>query len=226
MIRRNLPSHLSNSVITDTIPIRVETNLRQAVTMIIDRMEEEFSRRFASENTSVWSPMQCLLPTVSYASFLDPERLDTLFNYAMTIPIIRSKMLAGGFGKLDLVAECQVFRKVLERELENGSFKHDTRKEDVDMNKVCAFMMRNHAESAPVLTSLYRVAVTAGYASARVECLFSALTRVDAPQRRRQSTKRECNLTFIYFEKKTLLSLKFEDFLKRWESKPRRLSFK
>ena len=32
-------------------------------------------------------------------------------------------------------------------------------------------------------------------------------------------------LPFLYFERKTLMELKFEDFLKIWESKPRKLSF-
>ena len=73
--------------------------------------------------------------------------------------------------------------------------------------------------------ALYRVAATAGFAQARVESLFSALTKIDVPQRRRQSTKRETQLTFLYFESKTLMALKFEDFLKIWESKPRKLSF-
>ena len=94
----------------------------------------------------------------------------------MTIPDVKRKLAE--YRKLDLQSECKVFRKVLLRELENRSFDHETRKEDVDMNKVCAYMMKNHSISAPILTSLYHVAVTAGYASARVECLFSALSRV------------------------------------------------
>ena len=87
-------------------------------------------------------------------------------------------------------------------------------------------MVKAHIDCAPVLTMLYRVAATAGYASARVECLFSALTKVDAPQRRRQATKRESNLTFLHFERTTLMSLEFDDFVKVWDSKNRKLSFK
>ena len=221
----NLPSYLrDDSVITDIVPNRDDVNLRAVVAMTVDRMEEEFSRRFSSENTDVWSSMECLLPSASKESFLDSDSLEPLFDYAMTIPTIKSRMLSEALGKVDLRAECHVYRRVLGKELEKGSFKHATRN-DIDMNKVCAYMIRHHAESAPVLTILYRVAVTAGYASARVECLFSALAMVDAPQWRRQSTKRESNLTFLYFERKTLMSLKIEDFIKIWESKPRKLSF-
>ena len=38
--------------------------------------------------------------------------------------------------------------------------------------------------------------------SARCECVFSSLMKVDAPQRRRQITRRVTDLTFIYFERK------------------------
>lgn len=220
----NLPSYLRDSVITDFVPNRDNVNLRAVVTKCVDRMEEDFSRRFSSENTDVWSSMECLLPSWK-DEFMDSKRLEPLFKYAMTIPTIKTKMLSEGLSNIDLDAECRIYRRILRNEHEKGSFLHDTRK-DVDINKVCAFLVRNHKDSAPVLTILYRVAVTAGYASARVECLFSSLSKVDAPQRRNQTTKRESNLTFLYFERQTLMSLQFEDFLKIWESKPRKLSFK
>ena len=81
-------------------------------------------------------------------------------------------------------AECRVYRRILLKEYDKGVFLHENHKK-VDLNKVCAFMVKAHIDCAPVLTMLYRVAATAGYDSARVECLFSALTKVGAPQRRR-----------------------------------------
>ena len=81
-------------------------------------------------------------------------------------------------------AECRVYRRILLKEYDKGIFLHENHKK-VDLNKVCAFMMKAHIDCAPVLTMLYRVAATAGYDSAHVECLFSALTKVGAPQRRR-----------------------------------------
>ena len=115
-------------------------------------------------------------------------------------------------------AECRVYRRILLKEYDKGVFLHENHKK-VNLNKVCAFMVKAHIVCA-------RVAATAGYASARVECLFSALTKVDAPQRRRQATKRESNFTFLHFERTTLMSLEFDDFVKVWDSKNRKLSFK
>ena len=122
-------------------------------------------------------------------------------------------------------AECRIYRRILLKEYDKGVFLHENHKK-VDLNKVCAFMVKAHIDCAPVLTMLYPVAATAGYASARVECLFSALTKVAAPQRRRQATKRESNLTFLHFERTTLISLEFDDSVKVWDSKNRKLSFK
>ena len=143
----------------------------------------------------------------------------------MTIPTVKRSFLSETLGIVDLDAECRVYRRILLKEYDKGVFLHENHKK-VDLNKVCAFMVKAHIDCAPVLTMLYRVAATAGYASARVECLFSALTKVDAPQRRRQATKRESNLTFLHFERTTLMSLEFDDFVKVWDSKNRKLSFK
>ena len=155
---------------------------------------------------------------VSSSFLMDVNGLEPLFNYAITIPIIKTKMLSEALTKADLDGECRVYRRILLKEHEKGCFRHDSR-EAVDVNKICAFMVRNHIDCAPVLTLLYRVA-------ARVECLFSALSKIDAPQRRGQTTKRESKLGFLHFERQTLMSLKFADFLKIWESKPRKMSFK
>ena len=219
----SLPSRLQDSIITESVPRRNSIHFRSVVTNCIDRMEEDFSHRFSSENTDVWRSMESLLP--SSANFLDLTDLEPLYKYAITIPKVKSQMLSEALGKGNLDAECRVYRRVLLKEQEKGAFLHDSRN-TVDLNKVCAYMAKSHIDCAPVLTILYRIAATAGYASARVECLFSALSKIDAPQRRCQTSQRESNLTFLHFERKTLMALKYDDFIKVWDSKPRKLSFK
>ena len=58
-----------------------------------------------------------------------------------------------------------------------------------------------------------------------VECLFSSLSAIDTAQRRSMTSKREADLTYLLFERKTLQSLTFNDFLKEWKKKPRKLCF-
>ena len=86
-------------------------------------------------------------------------------------------------------------------------------------------MLKNYRDIAPILCNMYLIAVTAGFASARVECLFCSLTGIDTPQRRSMTTDREADLTYLYFESKTLQSLIFDDFLREWRNKPRKLCF-
>ena len=218
---RKVPRRLDDFFVTDRLPPREDTDLRRISVECLDQLEEEFSRRFSQENTALWSSMECLLP--SSANFMDTKQLEPLFRYAMEIPAVKEKLSADSLNKQDFQAECRIYKRILSKQ-DRSSFENETRK-TLDMTKICAFMVKNHANNAPILTLLYRVAVTAGYASARVECVFSALTKVDAPQRRRMSTRREANLTFLHFERKTLMSLRFEDFLKVWREKPRKLSF-
>ena len=187
-------------------------------------MEGDFEKRFSSANTDVWSAMESLIPSWD-EKFLNTQHLKPLFAYIMTIPAARNKLLSENLNELNLAAECQVFQRVLTKELENGIFDHDTRDGFIDLNKVRRYMLKNHSEAAPILCILYRISVTAGYASARCECVFSSLTKVDAPQRRKQTVNRKTNLTFLYFERKAMMNLKFEDFFRIWSSKPRKLKF-
>ena len=167
--------------------------------------------------------MESLIPSY-YDKFLDTWNLTPLFKYVSSIPTALNKLQAEILNESNLTAKCHVYVRVFRKELENGIF-DKKRKGVVDLTKVSQCMVRSHAEAAPVLCLLYRVAVTAGFASARCECVFSSLTKVDAPQRRSQSVKRETNCTFLYFEKKTLMELEFEDFYKIWVGKPRKLKF-
>ena len=196
--------------------------LRRITVECVDQMEEEFSHRFSNENTELWASMEALLPNSKY--FMDVEHLYPLFQYAVNIPTIEQKFISESLGKGDFEAECRIFRHILLKE-DLSSFMHNTCEKEVDMCKLCIFMDKNHVNNAPILTLLYKLAVTAGYALARVKCLLSALTKVDAPQRRCMTTERESNLTFLHFERTTLMELKFEDFLKTWNGKPQKLSF-
>ena len=76
---------------------------------------------------------------------------------------------------------------------------------------------------AEVLQQLYLVAVTAGYSSSVVECVFSALNRVDTCHRRRMTPYRKSSLTLLHFENTITRGISFEQFLVKWNNKPRRL---
>ena len=197
----SIPSHLEDYVITEHLPIYHHAELRRITAECIDKMEEEFSRRFSDENTKLWALMEALLPNSKY--FMDVEDLYPIFQYAVNILTIKQKFISESLGKGDFEAECRIFRRIHLKE-DLSSFMHDTRGKEVDMCKLCVFMDKNHVNNASILTFLYKLAVTAGYGSARVECLFSTLTKVDTPQRRRMTTERESNLTFLHFERKTL----------------------
>ena len=68
------------------------------------------------------------------------------------------------------------------------------------------------------------MAVTDGFTSTQVECLFSSLTRVDSPQRRSMKTKRECDLAYLAFESQVLMhEISFESFLAEWKLTARKL---
>ena len=64
---------------------------------------------------------------------------------------------------------------------------------------------------------LYKLAVTAGYTQCRVECLFSAVTRVDSSHRRGQLIYRKACLAYLQFEKGLTRKLTFEEFVAEWK---------
>ena len=119
----------------------------------------------------------------------------------------------------DLEAECRIFTRVFKDKEwprnENGR---------INLVEVARIVMNGHRDGAPILASLYKLAITAGFTSTRVECVFSSLTRVDTPQRRSMNTDRECNLAYLAFESDILMNkITFDDFYKRWTCKPRSL---
>ena len=114
-----------------------------------------------------------------------------LYEWAIKIPLVRNKFLAKDLSAQDLEAKCRIFKKIL---LGKESH-HETRKGVIDLVKVTTFMVRNHVDTAPVLTMLYRLVVAAGYVSTLRLSIFIPKTRVDAPQR-------QTDLTYLHFERR------------------------
>ena len=94
----------------------------------------------------------------------------------------------------------------------------------IDLVQFAYIVFNEYGDSAPILSSLYEVAITAGFTPTRVECLFSSITRVDSPQRRSMQMERECDLGNLAFESKILLEkITFDDFLLAWKLSSRKL---
>ena len=96
---------------------------------------------------------------------------------------------------------------------------------NADVGEVCLFLYENYTEAAPILTALYKLCMTCGYASARVECLFSALNYVDSTRSCKSSPWRENALTHLLLEKDMVREITFEEFAQEWLKNPRSLLF-
>ena len=97
----------------DNLTILLSLNHFQLVTMLrgiavecVDRMEQEFSNRFSSENTILWSSMESLLP--SSVKYLDVNHLEPFFKYALQVPVIKQKLIVESLGKADFKTECRI----------------------------------------------------------------------------------------------------------------------
>ena len=60
--------------------------------------------------------------------------------------------------KDELEAECRIYKRVFSKQ-DWSAFKVRGK---VDMGQICEFVINHHSEGAPVLSLLYKVAVTAG----------------------------------------------------------------
>ena len=141
-----------------------------------------------------------------------------LFEYCSTIPMAKERFTEARISIDDLEAECRIFKRVLK------DVKWVEVDDKIDLVDVVTHVKNLHTETAPILSILYQVAITAGWTSTRCECVFSALSRVDSPQRRSMKTKRECDLAYLSFESKVLVEeITFEMFFTAWTSKPRKL---
>ena len=216
---REIPERFSEFIIMALLPGENVANVTQILCDFLDSLEEDFEARFSEENNEIWCAMGALLPGT--LNFLNFESLKPLFKYMEILPVC----MKDGSTELtidDLQAGCSIFRRVLSS-LDLKSF-HNNR-EEIDIIKVAAYFNKKYPEAAPILCNLYLIAITAGYASARVECLFSALTAIDTPQRRSMTSEREADLTYLLFERKTLSLVAFDNFLREWQKKPRKMVF-
>lgn len=218
-VRRNTsaPQHFRDFFISECIPSENTTRSKlQIYAETLDLLISEFDRRFSSENTDLWKAMEALSPDSK--SFLDFETLKPWYGYCESIPVIKELLLERKVSLDDLEAECRIFKRVLNK------IKWAQVNETTDLVAVAVHVRNNHQSTAPVLTTLYDAAITAGWTSTRCECVFSALSRIDTPQRRSMKTKRECELAFLNFESKILMEeITFDMFFKAWKSKPRKI---
>ena len=216
---RNPPSSFDNYIVDASIPSDVEhitpEQLRSIVVELKDVMLAEFKSRFCEENVKLWNSMDALHPNSK--RFLDASLLQPLYEYSLTIPNVSKVLLEKNADIEVLNAQCKVHKTVIEEYVK--------KLDSADVFDVFRELQSNYSATAFVLIMLYRVAITMGYASARVECLFSAMAHIDTPSRRSQSPYRECSLTHLFFERDIVKDITFEDFSKEWNKKPRKLNF-
>ena len=85
--------------------------LRRTIVELKDLFLSEMDRHFSENNTVSWSTMDALLPQSS--DFCEKTALTPLFNYAVTIPNLKSMWSDKSFSVGRLQAECTVFRNVI-----------------------------------------------------------------------------------------------------------------
>ena len=237
--KRTIPVTFQDFVVSEKLPaFRDENNtvehLRALAIEVVDKLNVEFDHRFSEFNSTLWKSYEILMPCNNH--FLEPELLVPLFDFIKTIPAVCHKVTE--FSLEQLKSECSVFRGVLkefsetqdklyEKALEEnlrqeamGEKVVKVKKED-KMTQTTRFVLT--LAGAEILKQIYLVAVTAGYSSSVVECGFSARNRIDTCHRRRMTPYRQANLTLLHFENTLTRNITFEQFLVKWNSKPRRL---
>ena len=205
---------LNDFIVDQQMPGNKQRSKPEIIEECLDLLLSEFNRRFSFENVAIWQAMCALVPTTDH--FLDFETLTPLLGYAETIPVLRDFYEKEKLAETDLKAECRIFGRVLKSKV----WKKDEHGK-VELLDVAGEI--EQLQGAPILTTLYNLAITAGFTSTRVECAFSSLSRIDSAQRRSMTSERECQLSYLYFESEVLMQVSFEDFFKYWESKPRRI---
>ena len=230
--QRTLPFHLSDSVVTSSMPqfrdpdsqdTTLLQELRGLTVDIINAFNTELDGRFSDGNVRLWDAFQCLSPASTRQNFLNAEKLIPLLDYAFSIPYFKGNRTDGKLGndlddaKDDLRSECRLFKGLLLQQFDNLQ---------EDESLFFAERLPNFIESRPtirILNILYRVAITAGYSTSTAECVFSARKRVDTHCRRRLTPYRQGSLTVLHFEKAITRKITFEQFLNEWKKKSRRL---
>lgn len=225
--KKTMPGYLSSSVVTMRMPVYHKPSgleeLKALADDVINCFVHELDNRFSDENTSLWESFKILLPTSDKENFLDTEKLKPLLDYCLSIPHF-SYLLAryGDFNGIyrRLQAEHVIFKDILLNKFGKRKDGATLKDGDVltDMYRYC-----HCQETTPVISSLLKVAIVAGYSTSTVENAFSARNRVDTDRRRRLTPYKQGNLSLLHFEKQILSAIDFESFLKIWKEKPRRL---
>jgi hypothetical protein len=236
--KRTIPDKYQDYVVVDTLPIFHDLNneleLRALAVQVLDTLNSEFDDRFSEFNTQLWLSYASLKP--SHTPFLDAKELKPLLDFVRTIPVVSRKVEDLSFEKLK--CECEVFRSVIldfsnkqdtsaELQFQRKKSENDAKGKKTETPKVNKMTQITQFVSslcgAEILQQMYLVAVTAGYSSSVVECVFSALNRVDTCHRRKMTPYRKTNLTLLHFENAITRDISFEQFLLKWNTKPRRL---
>ena len=201
---------------------------------VIDKLNVEFDQWFSEFNSTLWKSYELLKPSNDH--FIDPELLVPLLDFIKRIPAVCHKVTDLSFQRLK--SECNVFRSVLkefsnkQEDLYEKALEESVQQESVGkkvvkvkkedkMTQMTRFVLT--LTGAEILKQMYLVAVTAGYSSSVVECGFSVHNRFDTCHRRRMTPYRQANLTLLHFENTLTRNITFEQFLVKWNSKPRRL---
>ena len=191
------PSAIANFVV-DTPILSISSSstveLQRLLVESLDRLNSELERRFDVKDMTIWAAMDAL--NTSADGFLNPETVCPIFEYCLEIPAGQESIGGKSLEEKQtvLAAECRVFRETIQNPLEEGL------PDDAPIEEVLNYLEANYNESAPYLIQIFKVAVTAGYTQTCVECLFSALNRIDTPHRRNQLSTCQTNLTLLHFE--------------------------
>ena len=166
---KSVPAHFQDFVITDPIPADSNySNNAQTFKECLDLIETEFERRFSNDDVTLWHSMESLSP--KFEKFLDADLLNPLFEYAKTIPVIQREYSRLNVSVEDLKGECRIFSRVLK----NKEFTKDGNGV-VDLVDFASHIIEKYVESAPILCSLYRVAITAGFSAFRIHYFIVVL---------------------------------------------------
>lgn len=186
--KRKIPEKFQDSLLTDKLPMYRDANnelerLRALAVEVLDNLDAEFDDRFSEFNTQLWMSFAMLEP--SNTAFLDANKLRPLLDFVKSIPIISQKIEDLSFDKLE--SECTVFRSVIQNfnerqdSLAEIEFQKKKAENDVKGKKTGKPKLNKMTRTtqfvltlcgAEVLQQMYLVAVTAGYSSSVVECVF------------------------------------------------------
>ena len=131
------------------------------------------------------------------------------------VPLSNKLWVTNGVSERLLSAECRVFKSKIEKFYDEGKQNPKIDPLNTVTSKLLKFFKNNNTPI--VLSMLYKLAVTAGYTQCRVECLFSAVTRVDSSHRRRHLIYRKACLAYLH-ENIVLLWYSHENIVLLWYS--------